>query len=755
MRQKHLCCVIVLMTICGQVSVAGVGEWKTFTSKRDVRDIVSNGNMIWAATTGGVFSYDLADTSFRQFTTSDGLKTIDLSAIALDSSGGVWIGAVNGFLQRYDPASQTWQYITDLALRTDPLKRIHRLEIAGDTLFILSDIGLSVFSVSKMEFQDTYSRFGTPPNQLVGGVTSAKMFNGRMWVGTRTGIASTPLTTANPAAPESWQIATTAQGLPANLISGLEVLCDTLYCSTSNGMAFYDGVAWRSIGTTLGTNILDLSLRQGGTECAGANPDSLLFVSANVLGSIAGGGAISSSSGFPASLTSVSSRSSIVLGTQGQGAILLDVSTRKMVLPPGPPSNKFVGLAVDNNSVLWSGTGVSNGDGFMSYDGQSWRSYTTAQESLLAYDNYYKVNIGFNNTKWVSGFGQGVALLDADGTVQRVLNTTNGLSPSIDPRFVVVGGVATDRDGVAWIVNRTPRGDTALVTYAPDGTLGYVKGLTTRTNPAIVFTDIVIDNNGTKWLANFNRFESVLPRALYFYNERGVSSRTGRNWDSLTTLDGLTSNKVYSLAVDRDGALWIGSDAGISVIYDPSTLRPHPYHPLREQIIQAIVSDPLNNKWIATRQGVFVLSPDGTVILDRYTVENTDGKLLDNDVASLAIDANTGLIYFGTEKGLSRLSTSAVAPKRSFGDLTFSPNPLNLPSSSLVTIDGLVQSSLIKILSVNGDLVREIRSPGGRVGFWDGKNARGSYVGSGIYLVIAYSEDGSKVATGKLAVVRR
>jgi len=87
--------------------------------------------------------------------------------------------------------------------------------------------------------------------------------------------------------------------------------------------------------------------------------------------------------------------------------------------------------------------------------------------------------------------------------------------------------------------------------------------------------------------------------------------------------------------------------------------------------------------------------------------------------------------------------------------LAFSPNPFYLPSPVDLTVDGLVENSLIKILTIDGNLVKEIRSPGGRVGFWDGTDTRGDVVGTGIYLVVAYSEDGSQVATGKVAVVRR
>ena len=41
------------------------------------------------------------------------------------------------------------------------------------------------------------------------------------------------------------------------------------------------------------------------------------------------------------------------------------------------------------------------------------------------------------------------------------------------------------------------------------------------------------------------------------------------------------------------------------------------------------------------------------------------------------------------------------------------------------------------------------------MGFWDGRDEDGGEVASGVYIVVAYSADGSKVVTGKVAVIRR
>ena len=297
-----------------------------------------------------------------------------------------------------------------------------------------------------------------------------------------------------------------------------------------------------------------------------------------------------------------------------------------------------------------------------------------------------------------------------------------------------------------------------MAVFAPDSSLSYTRGITTRANPVTVLADVIIDQYGTKWFTNFSRYEGVLPASFRFYNERIALPNTTNGWGSLTIADGLSTNKVYSLALGRDGELWIGSDAGVTIMYDPS--QPGSiaqYHPpaVQDQIIQCMVVDPLNNKWLGTKSGVFVLNSDGTSLLGRYTVASTDGKLLNDDIASMALDGRTGIMYFGTELGLSSLQTSGVEPQRSFTELAFRPNPFLLPSNVNLTISGLVANSIIKILTVSGSLVTEFHSPGGNVAFWDGRNDNGDLVATGVYIIVAYSEDGTQVETGKVAVVRK
>jgi len=52
-------------------------------------------------------------------------------------------------------------------------------------------------------------------------------------------------------------------------------------------------------------------------------------------------------------------------------------------------------------------------------------------------------------------------------------------------------------------------------------------------------------------------------------------------------------------------------------------------------------------------------------------------------------------------------------------------------------------------------LVTEFRAQGAGRAFWDGSDAEGNIVGTGIYFVVAFAQNGDQVGSGKIAVVRR
>jgi len=113
-------------------------------------------------------------------------------------------------------------------------------------------------------------------------------------------------------------------------------------------------------------------------------------------------------------------------------------------------------------------------------------------------------------------------------------------------------------------------------------------------------------------------------------------------------------------------------------------------------------------------------------------------------------------VYVGTFLGLNVFETPAIKPKEKFEGLFVYPNPFIITDGAqLITIDGLVRDSEIKILSSSGKLIRKLETPGGRVAFWDGRDDNRDLVSSGIYLIVASDRDGNNVEVGKVAVLKK
>jgi ligand-binding sensor domain-containing protein len=731
-------CVVMAMTtfFSTMVDAAGApGVWKTYTSKKNVRDVAIKNGVVWAATRGGMFSLSLTNTVFQEFTTSEGLKSNDLSAITIDGTGTVWVGEVSGVIHAYNPSLAQWKYVRGIATRSESQKEIKTLLVVGDTLYIGSELGFHSYLISRDEF-----RIFVPFANSLGSVLGIAFYHDSIWVGTTNGVAAAPKSHPNLNSPTSWYVWSTGSN------RSFTVFRDRLYAATGNGLKRYEGSLWSTVPGTDGKNILRVLSNQDSMYCV--TPSELLSI--DMLDSVR-------SIPSPSSLTSVVlENSNIVLSSTDNGVYVQSGGAWESRVPKGPPSNTIVGLAVDNNGVLWAGTSSAAGNGFMSFDGKDWVSYNNQTHPILGSNEYYKVNVSHNNVKWASSWGAGVAMIDGLGQIVKVFNTTNGLVSTIPPTYCVVAGVVTDQEGKAWICVRTARGDSTFAIVSGDTVTSHVVGPPRGPGAAPIFTDPVIDDFGTIWLAN-SKVSEGNPSGLYFYNDNGFPGGGNTRWGLMNESNGLAGNRVYAIVSDRSGQVWVGTDKGITILFNPYRLQPQtaPYVPLRDQQVNALVVDPLNNKWVGTNNGVLVLSSDGISILATYTVENTDGKLVSNAVQSIAIDPGTGIVYIGSDRGLSALTTTAVAPVRSFEELSISPNPFYVPSSSLITVDGLVQNSSLKILSIDGHVVKQVKTPGGRVGFWDGKDSEGNFVASGIYVIVAFSENGSEVAVGKVAVLRR
>lgn len=734
---------------------AGIGTWSSFTSMDEVRGVVRVDDRYWSATRGGLFSWDPAGDRFAKYTNAEGLLTNDLTATIADVRGNIWTGAADGLVHVL-MQDGTWTYILDISGAAQTSKRVNRFEILGDTLLICTDFGLSMYNARDFLFGDTYTKFGTLSGVRVS-VTDAAVFQDSIWAVVSDGLSTHRVAVAALANPnrlpaEAWELRVVGSTTVRPTV--LSVFQGVLYAGSTTGLYSLSGSQWVAVAGFLGVNVVSLD----------ASGQDLLVCSPTSVYSLTNPGDVQQFPLLPStglSVTADETGAPVVGSVQG----LLTLETNWVShAPNGPASNQFVSVTVDLDGNVWSATGISGGGkGISRYDGSTWKSFTVANSALPTND-YYKVSVGCNGSVWASSWGWGVLeiLRGADAVDTSLIYSTNvgmvGITGATD--YVVVSDVVCDPSGNEWMSINSSAGGNIMAIRHGDGE-------TWTTQPLLVGASrvstlwfsqppdriLAVDAFGNLWGASRDlTYKGVFTLANQGAIEQDVSSL-------LTEQNGLPSSEITTVVVDKDNDIWVGTERGIGIILDPNDPdRPGAialYKPLNGLVVNTIAVDALNRKWVGTPDGAILLSPDGIQQIESYTVESTGGKLISNDIRSIAIDSRTGVVYFGTLEGLSGLTTAAADPVAEFDELTISPNPFLLPSTSQLLIDGLVESSTVKILGIDGTLVREIASPGGRVGFWDGKDKNGNEVGSGVYIIVAYSVDGSRVAKGKVAVVRR
>lgn len=222
---------------------------------------------------------------------------------------------------------------------------------------------------------------------------------------------------------------------------------------------------------------------------------------------------------------------------------------------------------------------------------------------------------------------------------------------------------------------------------------------------------------------------------------------------------------------DDSGAVWIGTGIGVFVITNPAndcqeTARVRRVkvpkddgseladYLLSSDMVLSISADAANRKWLATKDsGLFLVSPDGSRILKNFTKDNS--PLASNTVYSVYCDRATNIVYIGTGEGLFSYKSESTPATESFDDITVFPNPVRPEYSGPIYIKGLMENSLVKIADAAGNIIYQTRSESGLVS-WNGCNASGRPVPSGVYYVLTSQNSGGTTTGGttKFMIIR-
>lgn len=730
-------------------------NWKSYTSLVDIETISAdkNGN-IWAGTSGGAFKYNPASKNYEEFRNINGLLSNQITKIAINPvTDEVYLGTYEGFIEIY--RNGNWIHITDIKNQKFPNSVIKAIVFQGNKAYIAGGFGLAVFDVNKLVFIETVRKFGNFSNNTF--TNEIIIADNKIWAATDEGVAYASLDSAL-ANPDSWTNYTKTDGLYDNKVLDIAWFNNNLYSLTANYIHklengkftewFHTADEMNSIVSTDGTDLYFSNY----FWVKDKNQSALELTNPALI------------KGFEA-IKGADGKTTFLIDYQQNGMGIYKNDSLEFFMPGTVLTNNVRDMTVDIEGNLWIATDFGGrGRGFAKFDGKKWDNFTSEKYPQIINNSYHKIAVNNYGEVAISNYGAGLLVMDTKDSNYSfsLFNETNSEFRGIDdaPSYIVAGDVRYDNKGNIWVVNlgNTAAGPSLLAFDKNMKSYGFKNP---RNQNIRFFLSLGIDYYGTKWVGG----SPANGVGLMYFNDMGTlddPSDDVSGFINTSNIPALPDNIHNSIEVDKSGFVWIGTPRGLAVIMNPSAILKSSSgiaslsvrsmsRLLGDQNVNDIMIDALNNKWIATNIGVWVLNSDGSDTLAYINTSNS--PLPSNEILALATDQNTGKIYFSGKFGIYEATSLSVLPKATYNIYCY-PQPFDLSKDDEMVIDGLAEFSEVRILTTNGELIKNINTTSRKI-IWDGKNKKGELVDSGIYLIVATSSSNKESGVQKVAVVRK
>lgn len=703
-----------------------LGEWRLHVSYNKINSVAYGDGKVFASSQNGIIEVDKADKSFRTHHKLNSLTNAGIRFVSYDPAsdklfvvyeGGTFDVLVNGDVRNFDPSKNT--VLTGA-------KEIHQITFLDQLAYLCTDYGVLVFDLTRNEIKETWRDLGEGGSTIR--IFGSAFFQDSVFLATEKGIlAGYPgdnLLDFN-----MWKRMNNGE-----LASGAQyigVFADELYIAiNADGLFKYEGFDWTKLPLLDGAVLTSFK----------ASPDNIMATESGKAWTITSGGATVVETGISANAQfAVQDESGkIWIGDQLKGLVTNNFGAFESIIPNGPASDISTRLAYLNKNIYavpggFSGTSPLLVSGSVSRFGQGSWSFTNEEITDIT-----SVAASPEGDLFLSSFGYGV-LEKKTGTL---FDESNSSLVNVNPpeRNVRITDLHYSADGL-WVANQGTF--TSLHLLAA----GEWQSFTLPFAPAFYPVRLLTDFEGNVWMLTDPAFGGGL---IVFNKQTGESI-------FLSDADGngeLPSTAVHSLALDRDGYVWAGTDAGVAYFYDEGSDAVKPIFEnrflLRDETVTAIAVDGGNRKWMGTERGVWLFDPTGEKALTNFTQANS--PLLSDHVLDIEIDPVTGEVFIATMKGLVSFRGDATESNTLFGEVKIFPNPVTQDFNGQVGISGLATDAVVKITDPAGRLVYQTTANGGTAS-WDVRDHRGRRVSTGVFLIFAVTPDGSESVVGKIAVV--
>ncbi len=773
---KHLILIALLGIVISGAKAQGpeIGAWRDHLPYDELIGVVQAGDLIYAASPYAIFTYNTTDNSIEKLIKGEEISDFGISRLAYSyEDKTVVVGYANGNLDLIKGTTTiNMSAIKNSSISGD--KEIYNIHCVDGLAYLATGFGIVVIDISREEVKDTYIIGAGGTQEIVYDVATDDTM---IYAAMDDGIREADLSNNFLSDFSQWTLRSDLPQIGKSVTHLQEFNGDLFACFALSGADNDTVYALKGATWVLDTN-------ESGQDTYGMRVDNnkLLVVhgyNTNVLNDVNNWHRNQwRYNGYSPLLRDAYFDGSVIwLGTAFDGLIrAIDNYNAQSILPIGPLYTENFSFAVMEEDLWVAGGSIFGGlgtngfqqQGVYRFRGDWWKTFNKFSlpgslfDSTRAYDfTYLTVNPSNPDNVFISS-KSGMGLMELSGETVTSYNKNNSTITERTGQtdFYELAQPQFDEDGNLWVINSHSL--TPVSVKDPSGNWHSLNCASLNSTTRLT-RSALDEENHILWVAAVNTGVYA-----HFYNETPTDPTDDqcKILNSGLGTGNLPTQQVNCVTIDLDGELWIGTDQGPAVVYNPAEVFQGGDYDAQQILIEqdgniqllletesitAITIDGANRKWIGTTtSGVYLISEDGTEQILHFTEANS--PLPSNEIKDIAINGETGEVFFGTLNGIVSYKYNATEGQENYSSVYAYPNPVRPEYDGTIAIKGLLRDSDVKITDASGNLVYETTSFGGQA-TWDGRTYDGNRVTSGVYLVFASSSDGSTAVVTKIAIV--
>lgn len=746
--KRSLSFAIFLLSVLGvHAQNIAVGQWKAHLTQNDPLDLFCTEDRVYAWTQYGFCRYDIPSKETKALSKIDGYTEVGVKYADYHKGlNTIVIAYQNSNIDLQFSDGSIYNVPDLLNASVNGSKEIHKVSFYGDYAFFSSGFGILVYNLSKRESSADYK------SADIRNVFSTEVFNNRVYAATANGLYSAPLPTIGISIDASeWSLVSAGDYKDMVQAGG------KLYLWQDSLIKSYDG----SVFVELFSNKDYKRLKTFEDEAYLTTDSGVYMLTQSPI----------PFTDLRGSRSSLKKDNAWYYASQGYGAIRRNADGSEEFLSPGGPYAGGTGKMVSAGNTIYIAGGTMKADGGVTYSYNGYYIYeegnwgSSVVNHIPYIDTMYDIHamcIDPNSGDlWAAALEQGIVRVRGNNVLEFYDNQNSPIQLRITR---LITSMAVDSKRNLWVANF--ESTSPLYVKSPGGVWDSFPNINSTASKVL---DLLIDRSGQKWM----RFaDGVNSPGILVYNDNNTpfdkSDDPAPSGKILSTAGGsgnLPDNQVNCMALDRNGQIWVGTDKGLTVFYSPSNILSNQPSDSRqivigsgndvgyllgEERITAILVDGGNRKWIASRSGLWLVSPDGQEILAHYNENNS--PLFSNEITELGMVESTGELFVATVKGLMSLGTGSSLGGDVHGKVKVYPNPVRPGYSGDITISGLPTDARVKITDIAGNLIYETQANGGTA-TWNGQSFDGRRASSGVYMIFTSNSDASDTFVSKVLIV--